>query len=342
MAFNGAAFYGLPVQQQQPQASTSAVPYGANSATSSSAHHGQQPARGRGRGRGGIIQRPATSSNHHAAASSSSANGRHQANQAAFPNNQKYFAKPDVVKAVAASAPAASQPYYADPSPAPSVPARMHHALPARPITTYDAMSTPAAPLPQVNMPPSFQQFTPAALFPQQQQQNFAFQQPNFQNAGPFYNNGQYQQPYDAPYYDQQQYQQPMMHNQPQVASFPSLAISPLTQQLPPAITQYAAPPPTQAAPAHNYQKSTPQPSTPFENRPSHRTKCLICDIQYPSPIMLIAHQRNEHVRCCKAQELGCTFEALPHVVEIHEQDRHLVFRPGAKRDSGGMDGPPK
>lgn len=67
---------------------------------------------------------------------------------------------------------------------------------------------------------------------------------------------------------------------------------------------------------------------------------CDICKLRFHSSIHLIAHQRNEHVKCCKHDE-GCKFEGMPNVVELHEQDRHLVFRPGARRERTKPDGPP-
>lgn len=81
---------------------------------------------------------------------------------------------------------------------------------------------------------------------------------------------------------------------------------------------------------------------TPGQAHPSAPAKlfCEICKLRFHSTIHLIAHQRNEHVKCCKHDE-GCMFEGLPDVVELHEQDRHLVFRPGARREKTRPDGPP-
>lgn len=68
---------------------------------------------------------------------------------------------------------------------------------------------------------------------------------------------------------------------------------------------------------------------------------CDVCNITVPSPVHLVAHQRNQHIKCCKAAE-GCKFEAMPSIVEIHEQDRHLVFKPGARPERTKPDGPLK
>lgn len=54
-----------------------------------------------------------------------------------------------------------------------------------------------------------------------------------------------------------------------------------------------------------------------------------------------LARHKQEHVHCCKKDE-GCTFSAWPQIVEIHEQDRHLIFRPGARRERTSRDGPPE
>lgn len=69
------------------------------------------------------------------------------------------------------------------------------------------------------------------------------------------------------------------------------------------------------------------------------RSYCQVCNIRLNSPVQLIAHQRNQHIKCCKAFE-GCTFEALPDIVQLHEQDRHLIFKPGTRQERTKPDGP--
>lgn len=87
------------------------------------------------------------------------------------------------------------------------------------------------------------------------------------------------------------------------------------------------------------------QPDSHFTSNNAHpnvsaKLFCEICKLRFNSTIHLIAHQRNEHVKCCKYDD-GCMFEGMPDVVEIHEQDRHLIFRPGARREKTRPDGPP-
>ena len=72
------------------------------------------------------------------------------------------------------------------------------------------------------------------------------------------------------------------------------------------------------------------------------RTFCKPCNQSFRDPIYLIAHERNEHVQCAKVAEGECSFHGLPAVVELHEQDRHLIFRPGAKKEVTKPDGPLK
>jgi hypothetical protein len=91
------------------------------------------------------------------------------------------------------------------------------------------------------------------------------------------------------------------------------------------------------AAPPPQLLSQTDYATRPGTNNQRHF--CDLCKVPFTSSIYLIAHQRNEHVRCCKQSE-GCTFEGLPHVVELHEQDRHLVFKPGARREKTKPDGP--
>lgn len=84
---------------------------------------------------------------------------------------------------------------------------------------------------------------------------------------------------------------------------------------------------------SHLFHANPVRPSAP------QKLFCDLCKIGFQSSIHLIAHHRNEHVKCCKHEE-GCKFEGMPAVVELHEQDRHLVFRPGARREKTKPDGP--
>lgn len=115
----------------------------------------------------------------------------------------------------------------------------------------------------------------------------------------------------------------------------------------PPAMAAYAAPPQYQAAfagPAHSRPPLESQASVlQSQSQPtSRRPFCDNCQMSFPSSVQLIAHTRNLHVKCSKHSDPvhPCRFEGLPAVVETHEQDRHLIFRPGAKKEATKPDGP--
>jgi hypothetical protein len=177
---------------------------------------------------------------------------------------------------------------------------QMPSSLPARPQMSY-----PAAPAHAEYQ----NQHIQSPFYPPQQQQVPQYQQ---QYAYPAYQNGQM---YNAQGYSmsptayahppqQAYYQQPQLPPTPAVQPY-----------IPPSIDAII-------------------PQTSFQ-----RAFCEACNMRFKDDIHRIAHQRNEHVRCCKADE-GCKFEGLSAAVEIHEQDRHLIFRPGAKPEVTKPDGP--
>lgn len=115
-----------------------------------------------------------------------------------------------------------------------------------------------------------------------------------------------------------------------------------LPKQSMPAVLQPMRPITDQRSPDHRPPRPPPIQDNAYSRpRASQNMFCQVCKMSFPSSIHLIAHQRNEHVKCCKHEE-GCEFEALPNIVEIHEQDRHLIFRPGARKEKTKPDGPLK
>lgn len=98
-------------------------------------------------------------------------------------------------------------------------------------------------------------------------------------------------------------------------------------------------------SPAAPYSLSTSASTSSGPHQPQQRNFCSSCNIRFKDDIHRIAHQRNEHVRCTLHVSHGqggeCTFEGMPGTVEIHEQDRHLIFRPGARLEQTKPDGPP-
>ncbi|KNZ55168.1 hypothetical protein VP01_274g3 [Puccinia sorghi] len=57
----------------------------------------------------------------------------------------------------------------------------------------------------------------------------------------------------------------------------------------------------------------------------SHRFRCEQCKQDYYNLIDLSVHLRN-HAKC---DYENCKFEALPDILDLHREDRHLIFKPG-------------
>ncbi|KAG0141567.1 hypothetical protein CROQUDRAFT_718114 [Cronartium quercuum f. sp. fusiforme G11] len=71
-------------------------------------------------------------------------------------------------------------------------------------------------------------------------------------------------------------------------------------------------------------------------NSNGERHRCGPCQQDFPNFPALVMH-RNGHQKC---SESGCKYEGNPKSVEIHEEDRHLRFKPGKEPRNARPDGP--
>lgn len=284
MAFDGAAYYGLPTASQA-SSSNSASPWpahnGAASHNSGNQHVNSRNNVNGGRGRG-IIQRP------------------YSYTTPKTPYAQAY--QTSLLSQPIYQQPWSGQPYNAQmwQQPASQVFHGQTHMFPAQ---TYQPQicNTPVPPLPTGPPPPAPPPLLRHAL-PPKPQTSFSDQKTSTVPTNP----------------------------QP-VHILPSI-LKPMRPASEHQALNYREQRVAQPNPAHETNSARPSAY--------QKTFCDICKLNFHSAIHLIAHQRNEHVKCCKHDE-GCKFEGLPNVVELHEQDRHLVFRPGARREKSKPDGPP-